>query len=283
MSIEVALIDFPRLQEQITSRLLSEHNVNTQRMATNEAESRLGLFQMALFFWPDTRTDNAERLKQIKAACAVGTPVILVASESGRKQIENDKQQGEVTDILVTPLQPHVISRALSQHLGLQKPKPQSVDAGYVTPFVEGTVDTMKQMAQMECTRSNLSVKMDGKSSGDISGVMGLSGTAEGFVAVTFKNALARKIVAKMLMMSVEELTEDDIRDGVGEFMNVVAGAAKGQLVNTEHGFQLSLPTVIVGGPHSVGQPRGVPVLCIEFTTEGDKFEVLVCLHPKKT
>jgi chemotaxis protein CheX len=209
-------------------------------------------------------------------------PVLLVASESGRRQIENDLQQADVADILVTPLQPHVISRALSQYLGVQKPKPQSVDAGYVSPFVEGTVDTMKQMAQLECTRSNLSVKLDGKSSGDISGVMGLSGSAEGFVAVTFKNNLARKIVAKMLMANPPELTEDDIRDGVGEFMNMVAGAAKAQLVNTEHGFSLSLPTVIVGGPHSVGQPRGLPVICIEFATEGEKFEVLVCLHPKK-
>lgn len=282
MSIEVALIDFPRLQEQITARLLSEHNVNSQRMATNEAEARINLFQMALFFWPDTRTDNADRLKQIKAVSAAGMPILLVASETGRKQIENEKQSGEVSDVLVTPLQPHIISRALTQHLGLQKPKPQSMDAGYVTPFVEGTVDTMKQMAQMECARTSLSVKLDGKSNGDISGVMGLSGAAEGFVAVTFKNALARKVVAKMLMMEHEELTEDDIRDGVGEFMNVVAGAAKAQLVNTEHGFQLSLPTVICGGPHTVGQPRGLPVLCIEFETEGEKFEVLVCLHPKK-
>ena len=64
--------------------------------------------------------------------------------------------------------------------------------------------------------------------------------------------------------------------------MNMIAGHAKAELVHTDHSFFLSLPQVIVGGPHSVGQVRGVPVIVVEFETEGDPFELMVCLIPRR-
>jgi chemotaxis protein CheX len=143
-------------------------------------------------------------------------------------------------------------------------------------------VSTIEQMAGMHCERSNLTLREDAKSRGDISGVMGLAGEAEGFVAITFPNQLARKIVCKMLQMELGEESEADIMDGVGEMMNMIAGAAKAELIHTQHSFQLSIPNVIVGGPHGLGHPRGgTPVVVIEFNTEDELFEVLVCIKPR--
>lgn len=285
MSLEVALIDFPRLQEQIASRMLAEHDAHVSGINHAEAEARLNLYNLALFFWPDTGTDTAtERLQRIMLKCKeTAIPVVMVTSEIGKRSAEVARAATGAADILVTPLQPHIVSRKLADLLGIKKQAPIGrLDVAWVNPFVEATVDTLKQMAGMECERSGLTLRMDAATKGEISGTMGLSGIAEGFVSVTFKNDTARKIVCRMLQINVGEESEEDIRDGVGELMNMVAGAAKAQLVSTEHAFHLSLPNVIVGGPHTVGQIRGVPVIVIEFNTEGDIFEVMVCLVPRR-
>jgi chemotaxis protein CheX len=284
MSIEVALIDFPRLQEQIATRLLAEHNANVRRVDHNEAASRLSMFDLALFFWPDTGADAASRLMAIRASAdGKDVPIVLVTSESGRRNAEASLGRNTQLEFLVTPLQPQLVSRKLVSILGLQKTEqaPIKLDAAYVNPFITATVDTIKQMTDLDCQRTGLTVRTEAAASGDITGSMGLSGAAEGFVSITFKNSLARKVVCKMLQMEPGEEKDEDIRDTVGELMNIIAGAAKAELTNSAHAFQLSLPTVVVGGPHSVGQIRGVPVIVVEFTTDGETFEVLVCLMPR--
>jgi chemotaxis protein CheX len=284
MSIEVALIDFPRLQEQIATRLLAEHHANVRRVDHNEAAARLNVFDLALFFWPDTGADAATRLMQIRSNKeGKNVPIVLVTSESGRRNAEASLGRNTQLEFLVTPLQPQIVLRKLASILGIEKPQPAAtLDAAYVNPFITATVDTLKQMTDMECERTGLSVRTEASAKGDISGSMGLSGAAEGFVSITFGLGLARKIAARMLQMEVEEVKDEDIRDTVGELMNIIAGAAKAELANTAHSFQLSLPTVVVGGPHSVGQIRGVPVIVVEFVAEGETFDVLVCLIPKR-
>ncbi|HEY3296910.1 MAG TPA: chemotaxis protein CheX [bacterium] len=285
MSLEVALIDFPRLQEQIATRLLAQHNANVRRVDHNEAAARLDVFDLALFFWPDTGADAPSRLMQIRAnESGKDVPIVLVTSESGRRNAEASLGRNTQLEFLVTPLQPQLVARKLAAMLGSQKEviQPAHLDAEYVNPFITATLDTLKQMADMDCERTGLSVRTEAATKGHISGTMGLSGAAEGFVAITFNDSLARKVVCRMLQMNPGEEKDEDIRDTVGELMNIIAGAAKADLIHTDHSFMLSLPTVIVGGPHSVGQIRGIPVIVIEFTTQGETFEVMVCLMPKK-
>jgi len=284
MSIEVALVDFPRIQEQIATRLLADYNATVHPLTHGEAAERLSMFNLALYFWPDSGREVAQRLRALKSGeGAQSVPVVLVTSEVGRRAAEAVIGPDGAVDLLVTPLQPHVVSRKLAALLGVKRDtEPPRMDAAHITPFVDGTVDTLKQMAGMSCTRTNLSLRMDGHNRGDISGTMGLLGKTEGFVAVVFREALARKLVCRMLQINPGEETDEDIRDGVGELMNIIAGAAKAELANTEHSFSFSLPAVIVGGPHTVGQIRGVPVVVIAFDAEGDAFEVMVCMVPNR-
>lgn len=284
MSIEVALIDFPRLQEQIVTRLFAQHDANVRRVDYHEAAARLGVFDLALFFWPDTGADAASRLMQIRSnEDGKDVPIVVVASEVGKRNAEASLGRSTQLEFLLTPLQPQLVARKLAHILGPHKEAPaHHVDAAYVNPFIEATLDTLKQMADIDCQRTGLSLRTEASTKGFISGVMGLSGAAEGFVAITFNNELARKIVCHMLQIQPGEEKDEDVRDTVGELMNIISGAAKAELVNTAHSFQLSLPTVIVGGPHSVGQIRGVPVIVIEFTAQGDTFEVMVCLMPRR-
>lgn len=280
MSAEVALIGFPRLQEQIATRLLAEHDVHVEHVGHDEATSRLQMFNMALFFWPDGGEVAVQRLKAMKEGLGDHVcPIVIVTSHTGQYTAQHSVGDG-AEDIMLTPLQPHDVSQKLAKYTGVVKPKDTpAVDADYVNPFISATVETLKQMAGMTCERTGLRLAPDATSTGFYSGTIGLSGKAEGFVSVTFSKDLATNIVCKMLSMTTEEITEEDIRDGVGEFMNVVAGAAKAELVNTQHAFSLSIPQVFSGGPHTAAQPRGIPVFVIEFKADGVRFDVLVCLR----
>lgn len=280
MSAEVALIGFPRLQEQIATRLLAEHDVHVEHVEHDEATSRLQMFNLALFFWPDGGEVAVQRLKAMKEGLGDHVcPIVIVTSHTGQYTAQHSIGDG-AEDIMLTPLQPHDVSQKLAKYAGVAKSKDTiAVDADYINPFVSATVETLKQMAGMTCERSGLRLAPDAASTGFYSGTIGLSGKAEGFVSVTFSKELATNMVCKMLSMTPEEITEEDIRDGVGEFMNVVAGAAKAELVNTQHAFSLSIPQVFSGGPHTAAQPRGIPVFVIEFKADGVRFDVLVCLR----
>jgi chemotaxis protein CheX len=285
MSVSVALIDFPRLQEQIASRLLAEYDADVHRVSHSEAAARLDTYNLALYYWPDTANDAAERVQRLRAnTTAPAVPLVIVTSESGKRIVEKVLPPGVAADILVTPLEPHVVSRKLAVLLGFRKePIAAELDLHHINPFIEATVETIRQMAGMDCVCTGVTARVDGSTRGFISGTMGLSGSAEGFVALTFDDALARKIVCRMLQVQPGEETEDDIRDAVGELMNMIAGRAKAELINTDHSFHLSLPTAIVGGPHTVGKIRGVPVVVIAFTAgESDRFELMVCLIPRR-
>lgn len=286
MSTKVALIDFPRLQEQITTRLLAEHDITTQRMSYHEAMDVLSEFNLGLFFWPDAGNDAPDRFSHLHKQNNGSTiPLVIVSSELGRRNAEMTLGKGQALEYLVTPLQPQIVAAKLSKILGLERPSTADsahLDVAYVNPFISATLSTLKQMAGMECHRTNLELRQDARSRGDISGVMVLSGGVEGFVAFTCPDSLARKVVCRMLQVEPGEETEEDIMDGIGEVMNMIAGAAKAELVGTKKVFQLNIPNVIVGGPHNLGQPRmGAPVVVIEFETEGDKLEVLVCMKER--
>jgi chemotaxis protein CheX len=284
MSAEIALVGFPRLQGQIATRMLLEHDVTAKFVQPTEAAAQIGQFDLTMFFWPDVG-GQATSLQAIRTLAEQSDRQVLVVTSAvgkrGVREVLGDSEE----DILMTPIQPYDLTAKISKRLKLQKKSdPASIDVEFLNPFVEGTVQTMKQMANLDCERTGLGLSNDAKSKGDISGTIGLSGDAEGFVSVSFSDGLARKIIAKMLMMEEgETVADEDIQDGVGEFMNVVAGFAKAKLVDTEHSFMLSIPNVIYGGPHSVGQPRGIPVFTIDFVTEGEEFHVLVCLMPKKS
>lgn len=69
---------------------------------------------------------------------------------------------------------------------------------------------------------------------------IGVSSTPEG----------CRRIAGAMLGMEpadAEELSHDDVRDSVAEFVNIVAGAIKTHLVERDPQLALGLPTFVAG------------------------------------
>jgi len=140
----------------------------------------------------------------------------------------------------------------------------EKIKQDFLMPFIDGVKATFKTMASTEAHLQTLNyAKEDDHFFGDVSGVMGISGkNGEGFVGITFPEALAEHLVCKLLNISKDELEEGDIFDGVGEMVNMITGNAKNALLGTTYHFNLSLPNVIAGKDHEVGFRKDTPCWC---------------------
>lgn len=73
---------------------------------------------------------------------------------------------------------------------------------------------------------------------------IGLAGTLEGSLTLIFSGQVACKMVSRMLSSELTEITQD-VLDGSGEMVNILAGGIKTRLDNTGYSFELSIPSVL--------------------------------------
>ena len=87
-------------------------------------------------------------------------------------------------------------------------------------------------------------------SSSETSVVISIVGNVSG--AITFKctKAFAKAIASTMVGAEVED-GSDDMKDAVGELLNMVVGTAKATY-SSDDAFKISLPTTIIGGDYTV-------------------------------
>lgn len=156
-----------------------------------------------------------------------------------------------------------------------------ALDVNLINPFVTSLVNVFSTMVQIEIERKSLSIKNNDIVFGDISALIGLAGSGSGTVIVSFPKIFADKIVSSMLGCEPQTLEKDDIRDGIGEIVNMVAGSAKSNFSDTKYKFNISLPTVVEGKPGEteIVHKKGVPCIVVGFETqEGEKFVLEVSL-----
>ena len=146
-----------------------------------------------------------------------------------------------------------------------------------INPFLEGTIEVIKTMAFVEPRPGKPFLKRDSLAKGDVSAIIGLTGTSRGSIALSFTESCIIKIVSNMLGEEITTLN-GDIKDAVGEITNMVSGVARQKL--EAHGIvmQAAIPTIVSGKDHSITHVLGGPSIVIPFDTEAGSFVVDVCL-----
>jgi chemotaxis protein CheX len=164
-----------------------------------------------------------------------------------------------------------------ANHVSEPESPPAAVDHQFLDPFVEATVATLRTMAGLAPDLAEVGVAPRGHLQGDVSGLVGFLGArGEGFVALTFRFDLARRIVGRLLGQSPDGLSDDDVIDGVGEMINMVAGRAKSRFAGTPFALQCALPQVITGRGHQLGFRRHVSCWQVTLTLESEPFHVVL-------
>ena len=151
------------------------------------------------------------------------------------------------------------------------------MDVRFINAFLEGTLTVLQTMAFVEPKPGTPYLKKDSLASGDVSGIIGLTGSATGSMALSFSEGAILKIVSNMLGEEIKEVN-GDITDAVGEITNIVSGAARKKLETLGLNVLAAIPTVVSGKGHSIKHVLGGPSIIIPFEIKEGPFVVDVCI-----
>ena len=117
----------------------------------------------------------------------------------------------------------------------------------------------------------------------DVIGVMGMSGNVGLTSTVAFPSTLATTIVSLMCGYEEEELSRDDVDDGISEFLNMVCGNSKTWLNQGGYGFELSVPTVIRAADYRIAHHRNLRTVGARFSLLGSAFDLRLSIKQHVT
>jgi chemotaxis protein CheX len=146
-----------------------------------------------------------------------------------------------------------------------------------INPFIESVAETFENMLETTIETGAPVLNDDTKGTPDIIGVIGLSGTAQGIVALKLPVKTALNVVGKMVGMEFRGV-DSSIIDGVGELVNIIAGNAKAKFEG--HAISLSLPTVVRGSIYRLNNLGDTVWLTIPFKSELGEFALSVSFRP---
>jgi chemotaxis protein CheX len=92
---------------------------------------------------------------------------------------------------------------------------------------------------------------------------------------LSFPQDVAFKVVSALLGMNIT-MMGDEVTDGIGELVNIVAGNAKQYL--TKYHLSISLPKVVVGRNHSVASMSGIPTTVVAVLSSLGEFAMEISL-----
>ncbi len=115
-----------------------------------------------------------------------------------------------------------------------------------------------------------------------VSSIIGLGGDVQGVISVHMETDAALKTTENLLGISLEEIDED-VKDAIGELVNMIAGGIKIHFSDNDINTELAIPSTIVGKGYKTGGLSGATTVTVPFCSEGGAFtvELKYVLHAK--
>ncbi len=112
----------------------------------------------------------------------------------------------------------------------------------------------------------------------DVNIIITLVGELNGAFTLKCSMKLACDIASKMLEIKIEKDSED-MRDAVGEFMNIIVGAIHRHYSDSKT-FEISVPSIIIGEDYLVytKASKSDKVTIIDFIYDNNKFSIEIYL-----
>lgn len=147
--------------------------------------------------------------------------------------------------------------------------------ADQAEPFIKATLDTFRIMVHLKAIREETAFRDAGSLTNDFSGIIGMTGGAEGSVTLRFPRVTAKAVACSFLG---EEIVSDTlVADTIGEIANIITGYAKKDMPEME--VNISLPTVITGARHEIITHGDARKSVTFFTCSQGRFSLEVYLE----
>jgi chemotaxis protein CheX len=145
-----------------------------------------------------------------------------------------------------------------------------SIKAEHINPFIKATMETFTSMVNLKVSPGKVRLKGPDGLRYDVTGIIGLSGGAIGSVAIGFPSDSASAMVRALT--GAETASTPSMVDAIGELANIIAGAAKKELM--QYKISISLPTVVMGEMHAINGPVDTPCMIVPFASECGSFDL---------
>lgn len=154
------------------------------------------------------------------------------------------------------------------------------MDVKLINPFLVAAVHVLKTMAHLDAKAGKPFLKKEQSAFGDVSAVIGITGEAQGSMALTFTHPCIKAVVVNLLGTELTEM-DDEVNDAVGELTNMICGDARRRLAETGICLQAGIPTIVAGKGHTISHVADGPRLAVPFETAQGSFMVEVAFKGK--
>ena len=149
------------------------------------------------------------------------------------------------------------------------------MDVKLINPFLAAAMHVLKTMAEVDATPGKPFLKKNDVAIGDVSAIIGITGAAQGSMALIFTEQCIKNIASNLLGVPFTELNHE-VRDTVGELTNMICGDARRRLAEDGFVLQAGIPTIVSGKGHAITHIANGPRLAVPFETSQGSFMVEV-------
>lgn len=238
-------------------------------------------YLLIIYDWKADLLENIINILDLRTLCDFkDIPILLCITDDQYEEAEKALNLG-ATGIIRRPFKDGKILKGIEHAL---KPigTAARLDARIVSAFIKATIQTLKNVCDSEITQKDIFLKKDYYLFGDISGLMAITGEAEGSAAIALRMELASRIVSDIMGGKPLDIPVTEVQDGAGELINQISGLARHLLWQSGYKFEISLPTIITGFGHKINhlidKDRRLPIMTIIFECYNEPLALQLCM-----
>ncbi len=162
---------------------------------------------------------------------------------------------------------------------------PQTRFLEFSKPYVDAARNVFETMVFTKLEAQKPAVKQDVFSRGDISAVLGITGTVQSssgesefraMLVISWPYETYFKVASAMLSDTFTSYSEE-IADVGGEICNMIMGNAKRDLGGMGYKTNMSIPSMIEGKGHTIKYPTGTTVILIPIKSAHGDMYIEIC------
>ena len=138
------------------------------------------------------------------------------------------------------------------------------MDIKYINPFIIAAQTVFKTMLGISVEMGKPALKNVNRTSGDVTGIMGLAGDKKGTVTISLREAGARFIYKTLVGEECDSINQDVV-DAIGEITNIISGQARKEFEKNDINLNAAIPMVIVGKEVEMNFITKIPIISLPF------------------
>jgi chemotaxis protein CheX len=150
--------------------------------------------------------------------------------------------------------------------------------AEHVNAFITATTEVIAAMASLEVIPAEAYLKKEDAATGDVSSVVGLTGTPTGSFSISFDKESILRITSRLFNEEITEL-DNDVAEAAGELANMISGQARKMIEGQGDLCDGAIPTVVTGEGHKLVHITNGPKIAVPFTLDKAKITLEVCFE----